>query len=127
MQDTQPEQIEVRAAIHLPLDELESMGLSLYWAIAPRQMQGSFDRFPIACESGGEAAQSGLPASFQPHRPCGKIATANDTEEFLAKVRELADLGRSTIEFVVMGQFESTIFERTVVQKRPDLFRPADL
>ena len=38
MEDTQPEQIEAGAAIHLPLDQLESVNLSFDGAIAPREM-----------------------------------------------------------------------------------------
>lgn len=56
MEYSQPEQIETGAAIHLPLDQLESVYLSLDRAIAPRQMQGGFDSIPIACEPGDEAA-----------------------------------------------------------------------
>jgi hypothetical protein len=35
---SQPEQIEAGAAIHLPLDQLESVNLSFDGAIAPRQL-----------------------------------------------------------------------------------------
>jgi hypothetical protein len=36
MEDSQPEQIEVGSAVHLSLDELESMDLSIHRAVAPR-------------------------------------------------------------------------------------------
>jgi hypothetical protein len=36
MEDSQPEQIEVGSAVHLSLDELESVDLSFDWTVAPR-------------------------------------------------------------------------------------------
>ena len=110
-QHSQPEQIEARAAIHLPLDQLQSMDLSLDWAIAPRQMQGSFDRFPIACKSGSEAAECGVLGSFKPLGPGGKIATAKDTKELLSEMRELSDFGRGAIELIEVGLCGSCFFQ----------------
>lgn len=40
---------------------------------------------------------------FKPLGPHGKIATANDTEEFLSEMRELGDFGRGAIELVEIG------------------------
>ena len=56
MEGTQPEQIEAGAAIHLPLDQLESVNLSFDRPIVPREMQGGFDGVLVACETGDEAA-----------------------------------------------------------------------
>ena len=48
LEHSEPEQIEAGSAVHLSFDELESMDLPFHLALAPRQLEGGFDRVPIS-------------------------------------------------------------------------------
>jgi hypothetical protein len=49
------QQIEAGAAVHLPLDELESVDLPFNVALTPGQLQRCFDGLLISCQAICEA------------------------------------------------------------------------
>ena len=57
MKDTQTKQIKVRSTIRLPLDEFESIDLSLCLPIAVLRRQGSTNSIVVAIDAGSKATQ----------------------------------------------------------------------
>src|SRR5215217_2132260 len=99
-------QVELSAAIHGPLQQLETVDLPLGLAAAPGQAECGADRGPVLVEAGREALDGPLTAAARFRQPCaesrdgggasalGPAAAADDAAEPAAEVH---DLGRLVI------------------------------
>jgi len=83
MKDAEAQKIEARTAVHLSLDELESMDLPFNVALTPWQCQGGLGRFQISFEPGGEAGQCGVFGSCDPRDQRWQVPLTDDAEKVL--------------------------------------------
>ena len=60
VEDSDPEQVEAGAAIHLPLDEFESVDVSFDGSIAPGQFECCEHGILVAKKAASEAVQRGV-------------------------------------------------------------------
>ena len=93
MQDAEAQKIEARTAVHLPLDELESVDLPFDVALTPWQCQGGFGRFQISFEPRGEACERGVFGGCDPRDQRWQVPFTDDAEEVLCQLRDSLDLG----------------------------------
>ena len=80
VKDTQPEQVETGTAVHLALDQLESVNLPLHHPVAPGQLQCGGDGILVAPEAASKGSIGGAFRSFEPPRPRCRIPLADDVE-----------------------------------------------
>ena len=73
--------MEAGTALHLALDELESVDLTFDHAVAPRQLQGGQNRIPVATKMPGEGGQRRMLCGFDPPFPCQGVSRADHIEE----------------------------------------------
>ena len=97
-------QVELSAAIHGPLQQLETVDLPLGLAAAPGQAECGADRCPVLVEAGREALNDPLTAAARFRQPCaegrdgggasalGPAAAADDVAEPAAEVHDLGRL-----------------------------------
>src|SRR5262249_37947445 len=80
------EEVELAAAIHLALDELQPGHLPFGLPIRPRQRQGRYHRGVVATHEGGDAAELGDATRFcrsQPAVKGGAVPLPYEPPEFL--------------------------------------------
>jgi hypothetical protein len=98
LKNTEAQEIEAGATVHLPFDELEPVHLTFDLAVAPGQSQGGLYGLLISHEAGGEAAKCTMPCRIKPRMPSLYVAAADDAEELLSARCEFGDFGRRTVE-----------------------------
>ena len=69
-------QVELGAAVHGPLQQLEAVDLPLGLAAAPGQAERGADRGPVLVEAGREALDDPPAAAARFHQPCAEGPTA---------------------------------------------------
>jgi len=87
------QQIEAGAAVHLPLDELESVDLPFNVASTPGQLQRCFDGLLISCQAICEADQGSLLCRSKPLWESCEVTIPDDAEELPAHLRKCRDHG----------------------------------
>src|SRR5437763_447296 len=69
MEDALPQQVEVRAAVHLPLDEFEAIDVALHLAVAPDQCETRSYCCLICEQARGKPVQLNDPARLHRFNP----------------------------------------------------------
>jgi hypothetical protein len=98
LQDAESQQIEACSAVHLPLDELQSVDLPFHHAVTPGQLKGRGDCVPISPKVPGKAGERRLQGCFKPPGPSCCIMAARDLEEPASCLSESRDLWRPALK-----------------------------
>jgi hypothetical protein len=114
VKDSQPEQVEAGAAIHLPLDQLQTVYLPFHHPVAPRQLQRCGDSILVPPEVGRKGCIRGAFRGLEPSRPRCSIPFADDLEQTSSNVCERSDLRRGTVE-----RFQIAVPYRVCFQHQP--------
>jgi NYN domain len=103
MEDTLAQKIELRAAVHAPLDQLEPVDLSLDGAVAPGLDDGRAYGSLVLPEPGDEAAEIGRGCGLKPRRQSCRISLAEEIGEGPHILDGLPELRGSDAECVGEG------------------------
>ena len=90
--DPLAEEIKSGSTVHLALDELEPIDLSLNWTIAPHKSERSFDRFIVSLQAIGkplELTNNTLSGLVQPVIQSIRFSMANHLAEGLGQLIHL--------------------------------------
>jgi len=98
VQDAAAQQVELGAAIHLPLQQFQAVHVSFGRAVAPRMRQRCTDRIDVARQALGEAAQARHLRLAQRRIKRVGIALAHEPGEGVGEFRREADVGRERSE-----------------------------
>lgn len=81
MENALAQKIELRAAVHAPLDQFEAVDLSLDGAVAPGLDDGRAYGSLVLPEPGDEATEIGLACGLKPRRQSCRISSAQEFGE----------------------------------------------
>ena len=95
MKYAESQQIEAGAAVHLSLDELESVDLPFNVALTPGQLQRCFDGLLISCQAICEADQGSLLCRSKPLWESCEVTIPDDAEELPATCASVETTGEA--------------------------------
>src|SRR3954468_22455115 len=93
VEDTTAQQVELGATIHVALDRLEPVDLTLDGTVAPGQRQGRPHGIDVLQQAPGEATQARGLSRIQPWVERGRVALAHEPGEAVGEVCREADVG----------------------------------
>ena len=100
-QEAAAQEIEVRAAKHLPFQHFQTVDVALDRPGTPRQRDPGFDGLIVLRQSGGKAAQGvqrTVGGALQPGIELGRLPLAHELGKVLGRVDGLGDRGRLRAE-----------------------------
>ena len=98
VEDAQAQQVEASTTIHLALEHLEPVDVTFDWSITPGQAKCGYHGSLVTLNREREAGECGVTRLFQPSRPGGNVALADDAEELTGSLRVSGEFRYLTVE-----------------------------